>query len=232
MSQDNTITVRGYVTAEPKMWQRTPEQAPVATIRVGSTPRKLNRETGEWQDGETSYYSVKCWRKLAENVHGSLRKGDMVIVRGKVFTRSWLDDQQRVRMEVQIEADSVGHDLAFGWSRFNRGVHTPPSVLEGLANGEAIRHDMAPDPDLPGDGRRPVRGGPVRGGSVQRGRSVQRRRSRRPAFGARQPGVRRADKRPRSASGSRDAVLTGYRGHGCRPQRPRPPRIQAQPVRE
>ena len=83
MSQDNTITVRGYVTAEPKMWQRTPEQSPVATIRVGSTPRKLNRETGEWQDGETSYYTVKCWRKLAENVHGSLRKGDMVIVRGQ-----------------------------------------------------------------------------------------------------------------------------------------------------
>jgi single-strand DNA-binding protein len=148
MSQDNTITVRGYVTAEPKMRQRTPEQVPVATIRVGSTPRKLNRETGEWQDGETSYYTVKCWRKLAENVHGSLRKGDMVIVRGKVFTRSWLDDQQRVRMEVQIEADSVGHDLAFGWSRFNRGLHTPPSVLEGIANGEAVRQGMAPDPDL------------------------------------------------------------------------------------
>jgi single-strand DNA-binding protein len=151
MSQDNTITVRGYVTAEPKMWQRTPEQVPVATIRVGSTPRKLNRETGEWQDGETSYYSVKCWRKLAENVHGSLRKGDMVIVRGKVSTRSWLDDQQRVRMEVEIEADSVGHDLAFGWSRFNRGLHTPPSVREGLANGEAVRQGMAPDPDLPDD---------------------------------------------------------------------------------
>jgi single-strand DNA-binding protein len=151
MSQDNTITVRGYVTAEPRMRQRTPEQVPVATIRVGSTPRKLNRETGEWQDGETSYYSVTCWRKLAENVHGSLRKGDMVIVRGKVSTRSWLDDQQRVRMEVEIEADSVGHDLAFGWSRFNRGVHTPPSVREGLANGEAIRQGMAPDPDLADD---------------------------------------------------------------------------------
>lgn len=151
MSQDNTITVRGYVTAEPKMWQRTAEQAPVATIRVGSTPRKLNRETGEWQDGETSYYTVKCWRRLAENVHGCLRKGDMVIVRGKVSTRSWLDDQQRVRMEVQIEADSVGHDLAFGWSHFNRGMHTPPRVLESLAKGEAIRQGVAPDPDLPDD---------------------------------------------------------------------------------
>jgi single-strand DNA-binding protein len=151
MSQDNTITVRGYVTAEPKLFQRTPEQAPVATLRVGSTPRKLNRETGEWVDGETSYYTVKCWRRLATNVRSCLRKGDMVIVRGKVSTRSWLDDQQRVRMEVEIEADSVGHDLAFGWSHFNRGMHTPPGVMQQLANGEAARHDIVPDPDLPDD---------------------------------------------------------------------------------
>jgi single-strand DNA-binding protein len=151
MSQDDQITVRGYVTAEPRLWQRTPEQAPVATLRVGSTRRRLNRETGEWEDGETSYYTVKCWRKLAENVHGSLRKGDMVFVRGKVLTRNWLDDQQRVRTEVLIEADSVGHDLAFGWSRFNRGLHTPASAMRGLEHGEAIRQDMVPDPELPGD---------------------------------------------------------------------------------
>jgi single-strand DNA-binding protein len=151
MSQDNLITVRGYVTAEPRLWQRTPAQPPVATIRVGSTRRKLNRETGEWQDGETSYYTVKCWRKLAENVHGSLRKGDMVFVRGKVVTRSWLDDQQRVRTEMVIEADSVGHDLAFGWSRFNRGVHTPPGAVSGLEQGEAARNDIALDAGLPDD---------------------------------------------------------------------------------
>ena len=151
MSQDNLITVRGYVTAEPRLWQRTPAQPPVATIRVGSTRRKLNRETGEWQDGETSYYTVKCWRKLAENVHGSLRKGDMVFVRGKVVTRSWLDDQQRVRTEMVIEADSVGHDLAFGWSRFNRGVHTPPGAASGLEQGEAARNDIGLDPGMPDD---------------------------------------------------------------------------------
>jgi single-strand DNA-binding protein len=151
MSQDDQITVRGYVTAEPKLYQRTPEQLPLATIRVGSTPRRLNRETGEWQDGEPSYYTVKCWRKLAENVHGSLRKGDMVVVRGKVITRSWLDDQQRVRTEMQIEADTVGHDLAFGWSRFNRGLHTPPGVQRGLDQGEMARSDVSLDPGLPDD---------------------------------------------------------------------------------
>jgi single-strand DNA-binding protein len=153
MSQDDQITVRGYVTAEPRFWQRTETRAPLATIRVGSTPRRLNRETGEWQDGEPSYYTVKCWRRLAENVHGSLRKGDMVLVRGKVSTRRWLDDQQQVRTEVQIEADTVGHDLAFGWSHFNRGVHTPAGAMRDIERGEAARHDMPQAPDLPDDTR-------------------------------------------------------------------------------
>src|SRR5215472_3882302 len=149
MSQDNQITVRGYVTAEPRLWQTAKAHSSVASVRVGSTPRRLNRETGEWEDGETSYYTVKCWRRLAENVHGSLRKGDMIIVRGKIYTRTWLDDQQHPRTEVQIEADSIGHDLSFGWSRFNRGVHVPPGVKRGVDQGEAIRHGMAPDADLP-----------------------------------------------------------------------------------
>ncbi len=145
MSQVGYVTLTGYVTAEPKMWLTERTQTPVASVRVGSTPRRVDRATGEWQDGETSYYTVKCWRRLAENVHGSLRKGDMIIVRGKISTRTWVDDQQRTRTEMQVEADSVGHDLSFGWSRFNRGVHIPPGKRQGIDDGEAARHDMAPD---------------------------------------------------------------------------------------
>ena len=147
MSQVGYVTLTGYVTAEPKMWQTTRTQTSVASVRVGSTPRRLNRGTGEWQDGETSYYTVKCWRRLAENVHGSLRKGDMIIVRGKISTRTWVDDQQRTRTEMQVEADSMGHDLSFGWSRLNRGVWVPPGSRRGIDEGEAARHGMSHDAD-------------------------------------------------------------------------------------
>jgi single-strand DNA-binding protein len=147
MSQVGYVTLTGYVTAEPKMWLTARTQTPVASVRVGSTPRRLNRGTGEWQDGETSYYTVKCWRKLAENVHGSLRKGDMIIVRGKISTRTWVDDQQRTRTEMQVEADSMGHDLSFGWSRLNRGVWVPPGSRRGIDEGEAARQGMSPDAD-------------------------------------------------------------------------------------
>jgi single-strand DNA-binding protein len=152
MSQDNQITLRGYVTAEPKFWQATPTRIPLAEIRVGSTPRRLNRETGEWLDGDTSYYTVKCWRRLAVNVASCLRKGDMVLIRGKVITRTWQDDQQRSRTQVQVEADSVGHDLSFGWSHFNRGVQPPPHAAQHLADGETSRQDGSDYAEASGGG--------------------------------------------------------------------------------
>jgi single-strand DNA-binding protein len=152
MSQENTITLRGFVTAEPKLWQPTPTHTPVTEIRVGSTPRRLNRATGEWEDGDTSYYTVKCWRRLAVNVKSSLRKGDMVIIRGKFVTRTWVDDQQRTRMQMQIEADSVGHDLSFGWSHFNRGANTSWATVREQADGEVARQDLDAITDAPDDG--------------------------------------------------------------------------------
>jgi single-strand DNA-binding protein len=152
MSQENTITLRGFVIAEPKFWQPTPTHTPVTEIRVGSTPRRLNRATGEWEDGDTSYYTVKCWRRLAVNVKGSLRKGDMVIIRGKFVTRTWVDDQQRRRMQMQVEADSVGHDLSFGWSHFNRGSQTDWNSVRKQSDGEVARQDLDAMVDAQDDG--------------------------------------------------------------------------------
>jgi single-strand DNA-binding protein len=151
MSQENTITLRGYVTAEPKLWQTTRTQTPVTEIRVGSTPRRLNRATGEWEDGETSYYTVKCWRRLAVNVKSCLRKGDMVIIKGKFVTRTWVDDQQRTRTQMQVEADTVGHDLAFGWSHFNRGANPSSASVRAQADGEVARQDLDGNLGAPDD---------------------------------------------------------------------------------
>ena len=142
MSQENVIILRGFVTAEPKFWQSSPTQTPLAEIRMGHTPRRLNRATGEWEDGETSYYTIKCWRRLAVNVKGCLRKGDMILVRGKVVMRTWVDDQQRNRVQMQVEADAVGHDLAFGWSHFNRGDQSPWNATRNKAEGEATGTDI------------------------------------------------------------------------------------------
>jgi single-strand DNA-binding protein len=142
MSQDNQITLRGFVTAEPKFRQTAATATPFTEIRIGSTPSRLNRETGEWQELPTTYYRVKCWRRLAINTSSSLHKGDMVVVRGRFTMRTWTDSQQRLRETVEIEADSVGHDLAYGWSHFLRGTQTQPADRAALDGGEAARQDL------------------------------------------------------------------------------------------
>lgn len=152
MSQENHITLRGFVTAEPKFRQTTQAQVAVTEIRVGSTPRRLNRDTGEWHDGQTSYYTVKCWRRLAINAKGSLHKGDQVIVRGKFYLNSWLDKEtQQQRTALEIEADSIGHDLTYGHAIFSRGGHVPPGVAAGVNAGELARAELEMPGDEPGD---------------------------------------------------------------------------------
>jgi single-strand DNA-binding protein len=144
MSQDNQITLRGYLTAEPKLYQKTPTAIPRTEFRVGSTPRRLNRETGEWQDLPTSYFRIKCWRRLAINAVSSLHKGDMVVVRGHFYTNTWVDSQQRPRTSIEIEADSLGHDLAYGWTHYMRGTQHQPGNQAGVNAGEMSRQNLGP----------------------------------------------------------------------------------------
>ena len=155
MSQDNQITLRGYLTAEPRLYQKTATAIPVTEIRVGSTPRRLNRETGEWQDAPTSYYTVKCWRRLAINAASSLHKGETVIIRGRFYTNTWVDSQQQTRTTLEIEADSLGHDLAYGWSHFLRGVRQQPRDDAGGDGGELARQDTGLSGEANGDGEYP-----------------------------------------------------------------------------
>lgn len=81
-----------------------------ARFRVASTERRYDAPTATWQDGESVFIQVTCWRRLAQNVGNSLDKGDRVIVSGRL--RQWTAESDGVRRTVhEIEADAVGPDL-------------------------------------------------------------------------------------------------------------------------
>ena len=48
-------------------------------------------------------------------------KGDRIIVTGKLRVRDW-DNGERTGTSVEIEADSIGHDLSWGSAKFTRTV--------------------------------------------------------------------------------------------------------------
>jgi single-strand DNA-binding protein len=141
MSQGGNVTLVGFVATQPKV-RYVSSNIPVANMRIGATVRKIDRETGEWRDGETSFYSVTCWRTLARNAATCLHKGEPVIVTGKMRVNQWQDRAGTQRSEVVVEAETIGFDLTRGVAQFSRLKHSPD---DGLNFGEAIRAGLAPE---------------------------------------------------------------------------------------
>jgi single-strand DNA-binding protein len=113
------VSLTGYVATQPTT-KMVKSGAMNLSMRVAWTPRRQDRVTGEWTDGNTSYATVICWRKLATNAGVCLRKGDPVMVKGRLAVRTYEDKQGLQRTAVEIEASSVGHDLSRGVAQFQR----------------------------------------------------------------------------------------------------------------
>jgi len=135
MSQGGFVTLVGFVAREPSL-RTTKDGRHVADVRIGATTRMIDKQTGEWVDGDTSYFTVTCWRRLADHAKASLHKGAPGLVKGRFRTSSYEDKTGRQRTEVDIVADTVGHDL-------NRGITT-------FIRSAAARQDAADDPAADG----------------------------------------------------------------------------------
>jgi single-strand DNA-binding protein len=93
---------------------------PVASFRVASTPRRYQRKTDSWEDGDTQWYSVNAWRALAANCEQSLRRDDPVVVHGKLSAHVWTNKAGLEVTTFEVEAAFVGHDLNRGTTAFQR----------------------------------------------------------------------------------------------------------------
>ncbi len=134
MANEAQISLTGYVATQPRFWKTT-SGATKVTMRVAWTPRYIHRVTGEWTDGITSYVTVICWRKLGDNVALCIRKGDPVLVKGRLSIRPYEKDGIS-RIVVEVDASSVGHDMSRGAAHFQRTKRAPGETAAGqLAAG-------------------------------------------------------------------------------------------------
>ena len=110
---------------------------------MASTAKRLDRASGRWVDGDTTYWNVTAWRRAAENARESLAKGHPIVVTGRLRQRTVdrpVDGAPGVSVPVtytDIEANSFGLDLSRCRSRYERAPIGPqtseltPSSQEG-----------------------------------------------------------------------------------------------------
>ncbi|GGK81819.1 single-stranded DNA-binding protein [Sphaerisporangium melleum] len=119
MSNDTVITVVGNLVADPDL-RFVPSGRAVATVRLASTPRFLDRSSGEWKDADTLFITCNVWGQQGENVAESLQRGHKVIVRGRLKQRSYETPEGERRTVVELDAEDIGPSLATATARMTR----------------------------------------------------------------------------------------------------------------
>lgn len=119
MAGEPIITVVGNLTADPEL-KYVGSGTPVASFTVASTPRNLNRQTNEWEDGEAMFIRCSVWREYAENVTESLSKGMRVVVTGKLQVRNYQRQDGSQGTSIEMQVDEVGPSLRYATAQVTR----------------------------------------------------------------------------------------------------------------
>lgn len=125
----------------------------VASFRLACTPRV--RRGGDWADGNTTWITVTCFRSLAEHAGASIKKGDPVIVIGKLRTNVWTKNGETSE-RLTLDAITLGHDLSRGTADFRRTERVAVPEDREAEVGEvidAVENQPYDDLEEPGAGR-------------------------------------------------------------------------------
>lgn len=101
----------------------------MARFRLVCRPRRFDAATGAFTEQEPSFVTVLCWRQLADHVAASVHKGDQVVVTGRMRVREW-EHEGRMRVSVEVDAQSVGLDLTRAPAQLQRNTSTPGASAE------------------------------------------------------------------------------------------------------
>ncbi|MEJ8279273.1 single-stranded DNA-binding protein [Pseudonocardia spirodelae] len=139
---DTLTTIVGNLTRTPVL-RYTTAGVPVADLTVAVNHRRKDPVTEQWRDVACTYYTVSCWRTLAEHAVTTFKKGHRVIAVGRLYVEEWTGRDGETRQSVRIEPSTVGLDIRFSPAL----VPVRPVVPSAREDGGGV--DRAPEWGVP-----------------------------------------------------------------------------------
>lgn len=97
----NNITIHGRLTADPEL------KTTQSGISVTSFTVAVDRQYKSGEDKITDFFTVVCWRGLAEMVCKYFTKGREILVSGEMQSRKYTDKDGNNRIAWELLANSV-----------------------------------------------------------------------------------------------------------------------------
>lgn len=123
------VTLVGRAVDDPEL-RFTQSGDAVANLRVVASERRKNRNTDEWEDGDRIFLGLSVWKHDAEAVAEDVRKGDKVLVSGKLFQREYETRDGNKGKSIELKGATVAlipggrpqaqRDNGGGWSNNDR----------------------------------------------------------------------------------------------------------------
>jgi len=116
----DTITLTGIIGTEPRHIV-TAAGVPITSFRLASSQSRFDRDSNRWVETSTNWYTISTYRQAALNAHQSLRKGEHVVLSGRIRLSDWTKGE-RSGTAVDVDAESIGHDLTWCTSSYVRSA--------------------------------------------------------------------------------------------------------------
>jgi len=101
----NKAIIVGRVTQDPQL-RTTPSGHPVCNFSI-ATNRIWNNQTTHERQEKTEFHNIVAWSRLAEISNQYLRRGSLVMIEGRIETRSWDDQSGNKRYRTEIVAENM-----------------------------------------------------------------------------------------------------------------------------
>ncbi len=131
MAGETQITMTGNLVNDPEL-RFLENGTGMVKFTVASTPRTLDRQSGQWKDGDPLFLACTAWRELAEHVAESLHKGTRVVVVGRLRLSRWENEQGEKRSAYGLDVDEVGPSLRFAQAKVARMTRSGKSGGDGF----------------------------------------------------------------------------------------------------
>lgn len=100
----NKVFLIGRLTQDPEL-RSTPSGQSVATLRM-ATNRVWNDPSGNKKDA-TEFHTVVAWGRLGEVANQYLKKGGLVMIEGRIQTRTWTDSNNNKKYFTEVVAEGL-----------------------------------------------------------------------------------------------------------------------------
>lgn len=100
----NKVLLVGRLTADPEL-RTTPSGTHVVSFSI-ATNRNWTDKSGQRKE-DTEFHNIVAWGRQADIVNQFLKKGSLILVEGRLQTRSWEGKDGQTRRTTEIIAERI-----------------------------------------------------------------------------------------------------------------------------